>query len=90
MKSVANIKSAKKRIKVIETKTARNKAIKSKVKTDVKRLVAAVEANDKATADKQLEVVIKAIDKAQSKGIFKKNTASRRISRLTKSVNKMA
>lgn len=87
---MANIKSAKKRIKVIETKTARNKAIKSKVKTDVKRLVAAVEANDKAAADKQLAVVISSIDKAQSKGIFKKNTASRRISRLTKSVNKMA
>ena len=51
---MANIKSAKKRIKVIETKTARNKAIRSKVKTSIKRVEAAVAAKD-AEAAKAIE-----------------------------------
>ena len=48
---LANIKSAKKRILVIETKTLRNKMIKSKIKTLVKKVEAAIEANDKAAAE---------------------------------------
>lgn len=87
---MANIKSAKKRIKVIETKTARNKGIKSKVKTEIKKVHAAVEANDKAKAQESLLVAISEIDKAKAKGIFKKTTAARKISRLTKLVNKVA
>ena len=87
---LANIKSAKKRIKVIETKTLRNKMIKSKIKTLIKKLEAAVVANDKALADDTLKVVTSEIRKASSKGIFHKNTASRKISRLTILVNKMA
>lgn len=87
---MANIKSAKKRIKVIETKTARNKSIKSKVKTEIKKVYAAVEANDKAKAQESLLVAISEIDKAKSKGIFNKNTAARKISRLSKLVNKVA
>ena len=87
---MANIKSAKKRIKVIETKTLRNKMIKSKIKTLTKKLEAAVAANDKALAETNLQVVISEISKATSKGIFHKNTASRKISRLTILVNKMA
>lgn len=87
---VANIKSAKKRIKVIQTKTLRNKAIKSKVKTETKKIISAVEANDKATAAASLLVAISEIDKAKSKGIYPKNTASRKISRLTKLVNSLA
>lgn len=87
---MANIKSAKKRIKVIEKKTLRNKMIKSKVKTETKKLIGAVEANDKAAAAAQLLVVISEIDKAKSKGIFHKKTASRKVARLTKLVNKIA
>ncbi len=87
---MANIKSAKKRIKVIETKTARNKAIKTKVKTYIKKVEAAIAAGDKAAADKALTACIAEINKAASKGIFHKNTASRKISRLTKAVNKVA
>lgn len=87
---LANIKSAKKRIKVIETKTLRNKMIKSKIKTLTKKLEAAVAANDKSLAETNLQVVISEISKATSKGIFHKNTASRKISRLTILVNKMA
>lgn len=88
--TLANIKSAKKRIKVIETKTARNKAIKTKVKTYIKKVEAAIAAGDKAAADEALVACIAEINKAASKGIFHKNTASRKISRLTKAVNKVA
>ncbi len=87
---MANIKSAKKRILVIETKTMRNKAIKSKVKTMIKKVDAAIAANDKAAAEAALKVAISEISKAASKGIFHKNTAARKISRLTIAVNKMA
>lgn len=87
---MANIKSAKKRILVIETKTMRNKAIKSKVKTLIKKVEAAIVANDKAAADAALKVAISEISKAASKGVYHKNTAARKISRLTIAVNKIA
>lgn len=87
---MANIKSAKKRIEVIETKTLRNKMIKSKVKTLVKKVDAAVAANDKAAATAALADAVAEIDKATSKGIFHKNTAARKVSRLTKAVNAIA
>lgn len=87
---MANIKSAKKRVLVIETKTLRNKAIKSKIKTMIKNVEAAIASGDKAAAEAQLKVAISEISKAASKGIFHKNTASRKISRLTLAVNKMA
>lgn len=87
---MANIKSAKKRILVTETKTLRNKMIKSRVKTEIKKVVTAVTANDKAAAQAQLLVAISEINKATSKGIFHKNTAARKVSRLTLLVNKLA
>lgn len=87
---LANIKSAKKRILVIETKTMRNKAIKSAVKTAIKKVDAAVAANDKELATANLRAAISEISKAQSKGIYHKNTAARKISRLTVAVNKLA
>ncbi len=87
---MANIKSAKKRILVIETKTERNKAAKSRVKTFVKKVYAAIDAGDKAAADAALKDAISEISKAASKGIYHKSTASRKISRLTKAVNKIA
>lgn len=64
--------------------------IKSKIKTVIKKLEAAIAANDKELAKERLAVVVSEIDKATSKGIFHKNTASRKISRLTKAVNKIA
>lgn len=87
---MANIKSAKKRIKVIETKTARNKAAKSKLKTILKKFDQAVASGDKAAAEAQLKVCTSELSKAASKGILHKNTASRKISRLAATVNKMA
>lgn len=86
---MANIKSAKKRILVIDKKTERNKAIKSKVKTYIKKVYAAIEANDKDAAAVALKEATSEISKATSKGLYHKNTASRKISRLNKAVNEM-
>ena len=87
---MANIKSAKKRILVNETKAARNKAIKSKVKTYVKKVEAAVEAKDAAAAQTALNAAISEINKAGSKGVYHKRTCARKVSRLTKAVNAIA
>ena len=87
---MANIKSAKKRVLVIETKTARNKAIKSRVKTFVKKVDAAVLAGDKEAATVALKNAISELNKAASKGVYHKNTVSRKVSRLTKAVNGIA
>ncbi len=87
---MANIKSAKKRILVAETRAARNKAIRSKVKTAVKKVEAAVAANDKVAAQAALLAATSEIDKATSKGVYHKNTASRKVSRLSKAVNTLA
>lgn len=87
---LANIKSAKKRILVNETKAARNKAIKSKVKTCVKKVETAIANKDAEAAKAALKVAIVEINKAGSKGVYHKNTCSRKISRLTKAVNGIA
>lgn len=87
---LANIKSAKKRILVIETKTLRNKMIKSKVKTMIKNVETAIANKDKAAAQANLKKAISEINKAASKGIYHKNNAARKVSRLTVAVNNMA
>ena len=87
---MANIKSAKKRILVIETKTLRNKMIKTKVKTRVKKLEAAIAAGDKAQAQERLKLTVSEINKAASKGVYHKNNAARKVARLSKAVSKMA
>ena len=87
---MANIKSAKKRILVNETKAARNKAIKSKVKTAVKKVDAAVAAKDAEAVKTALHAAIVEISKAGSKGVYHKKTVSRKISRLSKAVNDIA
>ena len=81
---MANIKSAKKRILVAETKAARNKAIRSRVKTFVKKVDAAITAGDKAAAQAALLAAISEIDKATSKGVYHKNTASNKVNRWSK------
>ena len=87
---MANIKSAKKRILVTQTKTAKNKAVRSEVKTAIKKVEAAVAANDKEAAKAALTVAISTIESASSKGVYHKNTASRKVSRLAKAVSAMA
>lgn len=87
---MANIKSAKKRILVNRTKAERNKAIRSGVKTAVKKVRVAIEANDKSAASAALQSATSVIDKATKKGVYHKNTASRKVARLAQAVNKMA
>lgn len=87
---MANIKSAKKRILVNRTKAERNKSIKSAVKTSIKKVEAAVAANDKEAAANALTAAISTIEKASSKGVYHKNNSARKVSRLTKAVNTLA
>ena len=75
---MANIKSAKKRILVTETRAARNKSIRSEVKTAIKKVEAAVAANDKEAAKAALTVAISTIESASSKGVYHKNNAGRK------------
>jgi small subunit ribosomal protein S20 len=86
---LANIKSAKKRILVNRTKAARNKSIKSATKTAIKKVYAAIEAKDREAAKAALLAATSTIDKAARKGVYHKNTASRKVSRLNLAVNKM-
>ncbi len=85
-----NIKSAKKRVLVIDKKTARNKAVKSEMKTEVKKFLAAVESGDKETATAMYPHTCSIIDGAVTKGIIKKNTAANKKSGLAKKLNAMA
>lgn len=87
MSGLANIKSAKKRILVTATRTARNKSIRSSVKTAIKKVEAAVEAKNKEQAQAALTAAVSKIGKAAKKGIYHKNNAARKISRLTRLVN---
>lgn len=84
-----NIKSAKKRVKVIAAKTLRNKSLNSSLKTSIKKANAAIDnnANEKSEA---VKVAVKRIDQAVSKGILHKNTAARKKSKLVKKLNKVS
>ena len=85
---MANIKSAKKRILVTAKRQARNRHVKSSTKTAIKKLVTAVGAGQKDDVQALLSQAMSAIDTACSKGVYHKNTAARKKSRLTKMVNK--
>ena len=87
---MANIKSAKKRIEVAQIRTDRNKAIKSGVKTAMKKVFAAIEAGNKEAAQAELVNATKVIEMAASKGVYHKNNVARKVSRLTKLVNTVA
>ena len=87
---MANIKSAKKRILVTKKRYEKNKSVKSGVKTSIKKVYTAIEAKDKAAATAALNDATSVINKAASKGIYHKDNASRKVSRLTIAVNKMA
>lgn len=84
-----NIKSAKKRVRVTETKTLQNKMLKTQMKTDVKKYRAAVAANDMAAAQELYKVACKKIDVAAAKGIIHKNCAAHQKSEFTKALNAM-
>ena len=86
---MANIKSAKKRVLKKKKKAERNKSIKSAVKTSIKKVEAAVAAKDKEAAVAALTNAISTIDKAATKGVYHKNNAARKVSRLSKAVNSL-
>ena len=87
---MANIKSAKKRILVSRANAEKNKAVRSSVKTAMKKVFAAVESGDKAVATAELQNATKVIEIAASKGVYHKNNAARKVSRIATAVNKMA
>lgn len=85
---MANNNSAKKRIKVIKTKTAVNRKRKSIIKTYINKFNTAIENNEIETAKELLKAVENKLDRAAAKGTIHKNVASRKISRLTIKLNK--
>ena len=85
-----NIKSAIKRVSVIEKKTAQNNMIKSAYKTAIKNFEAAVAEGDAKKAESLLSEATKKIDQACTKGVIVKNTAARKKSNLAKKLNAMS
>ncbi|EEB62581.1 30S ribosomal protein S20 [Corynebacterium amycolatum] len=86
---MANIKSQIKRIKTNEKARLRNQAIRSAVRTEIRKFQAAVEAGDKAAAEAQLRVASRKLDKAVTKGVFHRNTAANKKSGMAKAFNKL-
>ena len=84
---MANIKSSEKANRQRITRTARNVARKTAMRTAVKKVRAALASKDSKAAKAALPSAIRAIDQAASKGVIKKGTASRSVSRLTVAVN---
>lgn len=84
---MANIKSAKKRIRVIEKKTARNIRVKNHVKEAEKAFLAACEAGDVEGATKAFKLAEKKLMQAAAKGTFHKNTVFRTVGRFEKKLN---
>ncbi|PWL80774.1 30S ribosomal protein S20 [Candidatus Gastranaerophilales bacterium] len=86
---MANIKSSKKRVLIAERNRLRNVAVKSSIKTAVKKVLELSTADDKEALNAALSKVYQLCDKAVSKGVLHKNTAARKKSRLTKAINKL-
>ena len=86
---MANIKSAKKRVLVSRARAARNKSIRSEAKTYIKKVETAIASGSKAEAQEALRNATGILEKATSKGVYHKNTTSRKISRMSKAVNAM-
>ena len=85
-----NIKSAKKRVLVSQTKAMQNKAAKSALKTDIKKFVAAVAEGNRSEAEGAYKVAVKAVDKAVVKGLLHKNNAAHKKSSMTIKLSKLA
>ena len=84
-----NIKSAKKRVLVNQTKAAQNKMAKSALKTDLKKFEAAVAEGNRSEADVAYKVAVKAMDQAAAKGIVHRNKAANKKSAMTLKLNKL-
>ncbi len=86
---VPTIKSAKKRVIVNQKKSDSNNTFKASMKSAIKKVDNACRNKDKKQAQELLSIAVKRIDKALSKGLIHKNTASRYKARLSKNVNNM-
>ncbi|NNU17639.1 30S ribosomal protein S20 [Parvularcula sp. ZS-1/3] len=87
---MANTTSAQKMVRKIERRTAVNKSRRSRVRTYIKKLDTAVEAGDQSAAQAALRTAESEIMRAVSKGVMHKNTASRKVSRLSKRVKALS
>ena len=85
-----NIKSAEKRVEIAKKRTAVNKAMKSNLKTNIKKFDAAVADGNRDEANSAYKVAVKAIDKAAKNGILHKNNAAHKKSAITKKLNTLA
>ena len=85
-----NIKSAKKRVLVSQTKAMQNKAAKSALKTEIKKFEAAVAEGNRSEADVAYKVAVKAVDKAAAKGLLHKNNVAHKKSSMTIKLSKLA
>ena len=87
---MANTRSAEKRNRQTQKRRARNQGVRTRVKSAVKKVRETLERGELAAAQEAFKVAARAIDKASSKGVVHRNTASRKISRLAKAVAKTA
>ena len=85
-----NIKSAKKRVLVNETKAARNKAARPALKTHMKKFEAAVAEGNRSEAEGAYKVAAKAVDQAVGHGLLHRNNAANKKSKMTLKLNKLA
>ncbi|WJZ03368.1 30S ribosomal protein S20 [Corynebacterium freiburgense] len=87
---MANIKSQMKRIRTNEKRRVRNQAIRSAVRTEIRKFREIVESGDKAAAETQLRIASRALDKSVTKGVFHRNNAANKKSSMARAFNKMA
>ncbi|STC68611.1 30S ribosomal protein S20 [Corynebacterium pilosum] len=86
---MANIKQQQKRVITNEKRRQRNKAIRSAVRTEIRKFREAVESGNKENAQAQLRVASRKLDKAVTKGVFHRNNAANKKSNMAKALNKM-
>ena len=86
---MAHIKSAKKRIKLSQQAALRNRAVRSKTKTSIRRFYEAMEAKEPEQAAARLKAAISTVDRAAGKGVIHRNAAARRKSRLMRAYNEL-
>ncbi|AKK09388.1 30S ribosomal protein S20 [Corynebacterium testudinoris] len=86
---MANIKSQQKRVLTNEKRRVRNQAVRSAVRTEIRKFRETVEAGDKAAAETQLRVASRTLDKAVTKGVFHRNNAANKKSSMALAFNKM-
>ena len=86
---MANIKQQQKRVLTNEKRRQRNKSVRSAARTEMRKFREAVEAGDKAAAEAQLRVASRKLEKAVTKGVFHRNNAANKKSRMAKALTKM-